>query len=116
MAAAQGTVRFRGRNSGRTYAINFYASDAANVAVKFDESKIAVAGSPDSWTAKEPSDLVDIAFTSDLATPTAVQLLVNGTPTGDILDVTAQLISVTVRPNASLALGAGQKFGMTQIA
>ena len=57
------------------YCVNAYLSDTSAVAVKFDESKIAVAGSPDNWVAKELCDLIDVALKSDLATPTHLQLL-----------------------------------------
>jgi len=115
MAAAYLTLIIAGR-SGRRYAINGYASDAANVAVKFDEGKIAVAGSQDTYTVKEGAALVDVIFTSDLATPTNIQVQVTGTPTGDILDVTAHLASVVSRPALAIPLGAGSKLGLMQIA
>jgi len=114
MAAAVIQFRFL-TQSGRIVCVNGYASDAAAVAVKFDESKVAVAGSPDIWTAKENCWLIDVCAISDLATPTSLQLLVNGTPTGDILDVTGHLASVVARPNPKLPLSAGAKFGATQI-
>jgi len=110
MAAASLTATL---SSGRN--INGYASDAANVAVKFDESKIAVAGSSDSYQVKESCALVDVIFTSDLATPSHVQVQRNGTPTGDILDVTAHLASVVSRPRLSIGFNAGDKLGLMQI-
>lgn len=114
MAAASGTIRIRGA-SGRVYAINVYANDTANNLVTFDESKIAVAGSPDTYIVKENGAIVDIAFTTDLATPTHVQILRNGTPTGDILDVTAHLTSVTARPNPVSPVGQGDKISLIQL-
>lgn len=115
MAAAILTIRLAGR-SGRVYSVQGYASDASAVAVKFDETKVPVAGSPDSYTCKEPCTLFDVAFTTDLATPTAVQITRNGSPTGDIVDVTAQLVSVVSRPNPSIPFAQGDKIGLMQIA
>lgn len=115
MAAALGTVRFL-VPGGRVKAVNFYASDTSAVLVKFDESKVAVAGSNDKVVLPNGGTLIDVAFTSDLATPTNVQLLVNGIPTGDVLDVTAHLTSVVNRPNPALPIGPGQQFQMMQIA
>jgi len=115
MAAALLTVRILSTN-GRVFCVSGYASDAANVLVKFDESKIAVAGSPDSYVIKQPGVLTDVCFTSDLATPTHVQIQRNGTPTGDILDVTAQLASVNSRPNPAVPFNSGDKLGIMQLA
>jgi len=115
MAAALLTVRYAGQ-SGRIYSIAGYASDASNVLVKFDESKVPGAGSMDQYTVKEPGAVVDVCFTSDLATPTHVQLLRNGSPTGDILDVTSQLASVVQRPSPHAVFMAGDKIGLMQVA
>jgi len=115
MAAAILTVRYLGA-SGRLYAINAYANDTSNNLIRFDESKVAVAGSPDAYQTKESGSLVDIAFISDLATPTSVQILRNGTPTGDILDVTSQLCSVTDRPSPRTPFFAADKIQLMQIA
>lgn len=114
MAAAQLTVRFLGR-SGRIYSINGYASDASNVLVKFDESKVAVSGSPDYYVLKENASLIDVCFTTDTATPTSVQTLRQGSPTGDILDITAHLASVVNRPNPNIGFNAGEKFSLMQL-
>lgn len=114
MAAAQLTLRIQDAN-GRVRTVNGYASDSSNVLVKWDESKVAVSGSADFYTAKQPCKIVDIAFTTDLATPTSVQCLVNGTPTGDILDVTACLVSVVVRPTPVIGLNAGDRFQLMQL-
>lgn len=115
MAAALLTMVYTGK-SGRRYSISGYASDASNVLVKFDESKIAVAGSADSYTTKEPGVLSDVCFTSDLATPTHIQILRNGAPTGDILDVTAQLASVVSRPSPVIPFGYSDKIQIMQVA
>jgi len=113
MAAALGT--FRINVNGRIKCVSAYASDAAAVLVKFDESKIAVAGSNDKIVLPNGGTLVDVCMTSDLATPTHIQLLVNGVPTGDILDVTAHLASVVTRPNPVLAIPAGAQLQAMQI-
>lgn len=115
MAAALLTMRIQDAN-GRIRAISGYASDSSNALVKWDESKVAVTGSADFYTAKQPCKILDICFTSDLATPTHVQCLVNGTPTGDILDVTSILASVVVRPTPVIGLAAGDRFQLMQIA
>ena len=114
MAAAQLIIRYLGA-SGRLYCISGYASDVAAVAVKFDESKIAVAGSFDSYVTKEPGTLVDVAMASALATPTHLQIQRNGTPTGDILNCTCQQITVVARPNPNTPFAAGDKIGIMQL-
>jgi len=114
MAAALLSLIYQGK-SGRRYSISGYASDAANVLVKFDESKVAVAGSPDSYIVKEAGALVDVVFTSDLATPTHIQVQRNGTPTGDVFDVTSILASVTSRPTAVIPFMPGDKLALNQI-
>lgn len=115
MAAALLTLRIMDAN-GRLRCVSGYASDSSNVFVKWDESKVAVAGSGDFYTAKQPCKIVDICFTSDLATPTHVQALVNGTPTGDILDVTSILASVNSRATPVIGLNAGDRFQLMQVA
>jgi hypothetical protein len=115
MAAAQGTIRILDSN-GRIRTVNFYLSDASNVLAKFDESKVAVAGSADNYQAKAQCKVIDVCLTSDVATPSSLQILVNGTPTGDILDATAQLASVVTRPNPVIGLNVGDKLQMMQIA
>jgi len=114
MAAALLTINYSFQ--GYVKAVSGYASDASNVAVKFDPAKVAVAGSPDYWQTPAPGHLVDVVFTSDLATPTHVQITRNGTPTGDILDVTAHLASVVNRPKVAVPFNSGDKLGLTQIA
>lgn len=114
MAAASGTVRISTGN--RVKAINMYLSDASNVLAKFDESKVAVAGSNDKVVLINGGMLVDVCLTSDIATPTHLQILVNGQPTGDILDATAHLASVVTRPNPAIPIPAGAQFQIMQIA
>lgn len=115
MAAALLTMVYVGK-SGRRYCISAYANDTSNNLVRFDEAKVAAAGSPDQYNVKEDGVVDDIIFTSDLATPTHVQLLRNGAPTGDIFDVTAQLASVVNRPNIDCPYAAGDKIALMQIA
>lgn len=115
MAAASLTVVYAGV-SGRIYSINGYASDATNVLVKLDEAKIAVAGSADGYKVKEQGSIVDVVFTSDLATPTHVQVQRNGGVTGDILDVTAILASVVNRPSIRIPYRVGDEIKLMQIA
>jgi len=114
MAAALATVRLLGR-SGRVYAISTYLNDTANNLARFDEAKAAVAGSQDQYTVKEPATLIDVCLTSDVATPTHLQIQRNGTPTGDILDCTAQLASVVNRPNPGVGFNQGDKLGIMQL-
>lgn len=115
MAVALSTVVYTGR-SGRKYAISMYLNDTTNNLARFDESKIAVAGSQDNYIFKESGVLSDICLTSDLATPTHLQILRNGTPTGDIMDCTANLASVVMRPSPLVPFQAGDKLQIMQIA
>lgn len=114
MAAALLTIVYVGQ-SGRRYSVSGYASDAANVLVKFDESKAAVAGSPDFYTTKENGVLTDICLTSDVATPTHLLILRNGTPMGDCVDCSAQLASVVYRPSPAVPYAAGDKLQLMQV-
>lgn len=116
MAAALATCRFIGKNTNRIYCISTYLNDTTTNPARFDMSKIAVAGSNDYVSFPEPTSLFDVCLTSDIATPTHLQLIVNGQPTGDILDATAHLASVVNRPNPNLGISAGAKFQITQIA
>lgn len=115
MAAALGTVRFQG-NSGHIHSISVYLNDTTNALATWDESKVAVAGSPNKYVVKETGFLVDVALTTDLATPTHLQISRNGQPTGTILDCTAQLASVVSRPSPRLAFTAGMEISITQVA
>lgn len=115
MAVALATIRLMGRG-GRIYAISTYLNDTSNNLARFDESKVAVAGSADAYIIKEPASLIDVCLTSDLATPTHLQIQRNGTPTGDILDCTAQLASVVNRPNPLVGFNQGDKLQIMQIA
>lgn len=115
MAAALGTLVYVGK-SGRKYSVSIYLNDTTNNLVRFDESKIAVAGSMDNYTVKEPGAIADICLTTDVATPTHVQILRNGAPTGDILDATAQLASVVNRPSPICPFNFGDKIQLLQIA
>lgn len=114
MAAALGTLRVS-EAGGRLRAVSFYLSDAANVLAKFDEAKVAIATSNDHFQANAPCNVVDVCLTSDTATPTHLQVLVNGKPTGDLLDCTAMQISVVNRPNMLIGLRAGDKFQLMQL-
>jgi len=116
MAAALLTMLVSQKNRGARKAVAGYASDASAVLVKFDESKVPVAGSPDFYTAKDSGSIFDVIFTSDLATPTHVQFQINGSPVGDILDVTAQLASVVSRASINIPVNAGDKIGLMQLA
>lgn len=113
MAAASLTLIYRLTNGSRI-AYNGYASDAAAVAVKFDQAKVAVAGSDDHIVAPGPGHVIDVCFTTDLATPTHVVVTRNGKNTGDILDVTAHLASVVTRPAICIPFNANEKIGLTQ--
>lgn len=115
MAAALATMVIQGR-SGRRYSISVYLNDTTNNLARFDEAKIAVAGSADNFQVKEACSIIDICLTSDLATPTHLQIQRNGTPTGDILDCTAQLASVVSRPSPICPLAPGDKISIMQIA
>lgn len=115
MATALSTIRLLGR-SGRIYAVSCYLNDTTNNLARFDEAKVATAGSADQYVIKENCTLIDIALTSDLATPTHIQVMRNGTPTGDILDATAQLVSVVNRPNPSCPFTTGDKLMLMQVA
>lgn len=115
MAAALASITFIGR-SGRRYVFSGYLNDTTNNLVKFDESKVAASGSPDSVTLKEPGFITDICLTSDVATPSHLQLQRNGIPTGDILDCTAQLASVVNRPVVASPFNGGDKLQIMQVA
>lgn len=115
MAAALGTCRFLGKTSNKIYAVSTYLNDTAANPARFDQSKIAVAGSNDYVSFQEHVTLIDVCLTSDIATPTHLQIIVNGNPTGDILDATAHLASVVNRPNPAILVMSGSKFQMTQI-
>lgn len=115
MAAALATVRLLGV-SGRIYAVSMYLNDTTNNLARFDESKIAVAGSSDAYICKERCSLIDVCLTSDIATPTHLQIQRNGSPTGDILDATAQLASVVNRPNPLVGFNSTDKLQIMQVA
>lgn len=115
MAVALATMVVLNKN-GRRQSVSTYLNDTTNNLARFDESKIAVAASPDSFTMKDPGAIIDICLTSDLATPTHLQILRNGTPTGDILDCTAQLASVVNRPNPNVFFNQGDKIQISQLA
>jgi len=115
MAAALGTFRFLVPGN-RVKAVSAYASDASNALIRFDEGKVAGANSNDGVTLLQGGTLIDVCWTSDVATPTHVQLLVNGTPSGDVLDFTAHLASVVNRPNPTLGIPSQAKLQAMQVA
>jgi hypothetical protein len=113
MAAASGTARILYGTAMQS--VSIYCADTSDTLVTFDESKIAVAGSNDGYVAKAAGKLVDVCLTSDVATPTHIQVMRNGAPTGDILDCTAQLASVVARPNPRVSLNKGDKLQLMML-
>lgn len=113
MAAAYLTLTIQEGN--RRKCVQGYANDTQNALVTFDQAKIPVAGSPSKISQKVNGHIVDVLFTSDLATPTHIQFLVNNQPTGDILDVTAQLASVENRAKIALPVQAGSEISIIQL-
>ncbi len=114
MAAASGTMVIINKDGSKN-TISMYLNDTAANLVRFDESKVAVAGSVDTYYPKKSGYLVDICLTSDIATPTHLQILRNSTPTGDIVDATAQLASVVSRPRLGCGYNPGDKLTIMQI-
>lgn len=114
MAAQQATMIYQGR-SGKRYSINAYLDDTATNPVRFDETKKAVAASPDRYRVKEDGAIVDFIIAA-ASGQTHTQILRSGTPTGDILLNAVQLAAITFRPQICIPFAAGNEIMMTQLA
>lgn len=107
---------FVGSITGKTYTKDAYMSDVANALVRFDAGAGASATSPDHYRAPEPVILTDFANVTGMTDTTKIQLIRNGTPTGDILRFVPHLTTNALRPRLRIGIKAGVDFQAIQLA
>jgi len=115
MAAQQATLTLIGK-SGRSYAIDIYAPDAANTQITFNPSGAAGSNSP--TTLRLPEDCV-ISDISIAASPTATGVVLyrnSGSIIGGSLRWANQLDSLVNRQKLRIPLNAGDFVSAVQFA
>ena len=110
------TFTFRGRQTGKTYAIDAYISDVANAAVRFSEVGGSSATSADHWDPPELVDLSDVIIVTGLTDTTKLQVVIAGRPTGDVLRYALQDDGLAFRTPLRIPVGARQEFKCLQLA
>jgi hypothetical protein len=110
MATATGAFHLIGK-SGHSYTVSAFFPDTAGLPVRFNQGGVADTNSPYDWTPNEPVALVDIIMNTNVATPTAIQIVRNGQPTGDLAQTAVQLASITTRPALRIAYGPMARMG-----
>ena len=114
MAATQGTVTFVGQ-SGRTYIKDLYLSDTVNTPANWDGGAGASATSPETVSIPEPCFLSDVSVVTGAA-QTKLQLIRNGSGTGDFLRHSLHLNTLPLRPALRVPFAAMDQIGALQIA
>lgn len=114
MAASYGCARFLGK-SGRIYYKDIYLDDTAGNRVNFDSGSGAGAATATDLSFKEDVVLGSICIASATG-QTKTQVLVNETPTGDIIRNSLHLASVTNRPALGVPIARGLRVAMVQLA
>ena len=106
MAAQQATLTLVGK-SGRTYAVDVYAPDAAGTQITFNPSGAAGATSPSTFRVPEESIIFDYAIA---ASPTATGIVLynnSGAVMGGALRHANQLVTLANRQKLKIPLRAG---------
>lgn len=112
MAAQNGTMQFRGKNS--TYTVDFYAPDAVGTVGTFNASGLSGATSPNYWKAPETVILEKVTIA---ASPTAVgaTLTLSGALyVGKTLRWANQLSSLSNPMTHQIVIPAGEQVGFLQ--
>jgi len=116
MAAQNGTFILLGKQTGRTYSVDFYAPDAAGTLLTFSQSGPAGSTSPTSFRIPENCDIVDVAIA---ASPTATNVTLNidsGVINGAVLRWANQLVTLANRAKVRIPLNGGGLLGGVQAA
>lgn len=113
MAASYGCARFIGK--GRVYYKDIYLDDTAGNRVNFDSGSGAGSASATDLVFREDVLLASVCIASATG-QTKTQVLVNETPTGDIIRNALHLASVTNRPALGVPIKAGLRLAMVQLA
>lgn len=114
MAAQYGCARFIG-NSGRVYYKDLYFDDTAGNRVNWDSGSGAGTATATDLSFKEDVILASIALAAATG-QTKTQVLVNETPTGDIIRNSLHLVSVTNRPGLGVPVQRGLRIALVQLA
>jgi len=105
-----GTMIFRGLQSGQSYIRGFYNPDVAGSSITFDGGAGAGASSPNFITFPENVALVDVAVVSGIVDTTQVRLTSNSIPSVQLLRWTTHLESLNMRPVLNIQVAAGNRF------
>jgi hypothetical protein len=118
MAAAPqyGGCIFRGLSTGKTYAVDVYASDVANALINLDGGSGASATSPSFWINPEDVTLIDFFIHTGMTDTTKIRLVSNGRPTTHIIRYAAQLDTSNARPAFNISFRAGTQISAIQLA
>lgn len=108
------TMSFIGR-SKMTYTKNIYISDVAAALITWDSgSGTAGAGTAQDWTPNEPVILRDVSIPAGPTVITALQVVRNGIPTGDTIQLSNHLNTNPLRPQLQIPFLAGLKIQAIQ--
>lgn len=98
---------------GVTRAIDMYLSDVANAQANFDEGQGATTTSATKFPIPFSGYLKDISLENDIVDCEALQLTVNGAPSGDFFRSVNHL-STAERMKFAIPVLAGQEIGIIQ--
>ena len=112
--AENGTVVLRG-DSGRTYNVDFYASDVVGAACTFNPNGAAISGSLTFYKLPESATIIDLSIATGLTATTGVVLKMDdGIVPGRAYRLANYLNTINSRPPIGLRMPAGTNFGMLQ--
>jgi len=115
MAAPQYCGFFFVGQSGKTYAIDGYVSDANGARVNVDGGAGAGTTSPTAWICPENVILKDFSMVTGTTDTEKIRLCVNGRPTQHILRYVPHLTTNSNRPTLAIGFKAGSEFSAFQI-
>lgn len=104
-------------DSGRTYVVDFYASDVANAALNWDSGSGATSTSLTFWKAPERCVIVDAAIHTGMTDTTRMFLNADGARIGGItIRYAAHLDTSNARPALAIGLKQGTNLSAIQSA
>jgi len=118
MAAAPqyGGLVFTGLQTGKTYAIDLYASDVAAALINLDGGAGAGSATPTFWICPENVTLTDFYIHTGMTDTTRIRITSNGRPTTHMMRYAAQLDTSSGRPTYNINFRAGTQISAIQLA
>lgn len=101
--------------SGGQRILDFYVSDVANAFVRFSDGvNVAGSSSPTEYTFNANGFIADISIATGLVDTTAAQVILNGTPTGNIIRWANFVNTLTARTPPGVRFNKGDRLTILQ--